>query len=151
METCFFCGCDPVDSARNVELPVYRLTRYNHLVVARRFEYDKRLISVPRCAECAQVHAKVKKGHKTAIIAGAVIGFVVGIPTAGGAGVTAAIGGFIGHWVSKRRAKKLYNQQQVKALNRVILESYPPVAALVLEGWKLEKPGGSIFGKASYT
>ncbi|HVV56424.1 MAG TPA: hypothetical protein VHC47_13910, partial [Mucilaginibacter sp.] len=121
------------------------------LVVVRRFRYDKLLVSVPRCAGCAQVHAKTKKRMRAAIITGAAAGFVLGIPTAGGAGITAAIGGLIGYWLAKSRAKKLYDRQQIKALKRASFESYPPMSALFTEGWRLEKPGGSIFSKTLFT
>ena len=150
MDACFFCGHKPMDKSCTIDLPVYQLTKYNHLLVARRFEYVKQLIPVPRCTECASVHAKAKKNRKSSLIAGAMIGFVVGIPTAGGAGFTTVIGGFIGRLASNARAKKLYSQLQIKGLNQTTLMSYPPVTDKLKEGWKLDKPGGSLFDKKPY-
>lgn len=147
---CFFCGHQPMDATCTVELPVYRLTKYNHLVVARRFEYTKLLIPVPRCTECAGIHARAKKKRKTGTIIGAAIGFIVGLPIPGGFLFTAIIGGFIGRLVVKSREKKLYDQRQMKTLNQTALRSYPPAADKLKEGWKLEKPGGSIFDKKPY-
>lgn len=147
MIICFFCGHKPMDATSSIELPVYQLTKYNHLIVARRFEYAKQLIMVPRCTQCATVHAKAKKKCKDAIITGAAIGFIIGFPIAGVCLFTATAGGVTSYLISNARAKKLCNQLQIKALSQATLRGYPSVADKLREGWKLDKPGGSIFTK----
>lgn len=150
MGSCFFCGTNTITPAFNAEVPVFRLTSYTHLGVARRFEYDKLTITVPRCPGCLKVHAKMRIREKNAIITGAITGFVLGIPTAGGAGITAVIGGFTGHWVSGWYSRILCARRKTKPLKRAILKSYVPIAALLSEGWRLDKPGGPLFNNISY-
>lgn len=140
MSTCFFCGHKPLDQSCTVEQPLYRLKHYAHLGVVRKFEYEKQLIPIPRCWDCAAVHLKVKKSRRNCIIIGALLGFVFGLAVPGAFIFTAIIGGFLGVLVAAARAKKRTNKLQIKRSNSVAIVQYPLIVDKLKEGWKMKKP-----------
>lgn len=140
MNNCFFCGYKPLDESSTVEQPMYRLKHYAHLGVVRKFEYEKQLIPIPRCRDCAAVHLKVKKSRRNCIIIGALLGFVFGLPIPGAFIFTAIIGGFMGIPVTAVRAKKRFNKLQIKGSNSAAIAHYPLIVDKLKEGWKMKKP-----------
>lgn len=139
MNDCSFCSRTPADPNFTVSLPLYRLRRYTHLGVARRFEYDKLVVGLGRCGGCARIHDRMKRRRKTAIAVGASVGFVIGIAIPGGFLFTAIIGGVFGNVLSANRAKKLSERLRVKSLHKSALKTLPPVAEYVQAGWRLQK------------
>lgn len=140
MNTCFFCGHKPFDDICTIEQPIYRLKHYAHLVVVRKFEYEKQLIPIPRCRDCAAVHLKAKKSRRNSIIIGASVGFVFGLAVPGAFIFTAVIGGAVGLLVATVRAKKRYNKLQIKGINSAAIAQYPLIDAQLKEGWTTKKP-----------
>jgi hypothetical protein len=140
MNTCFFCGHKPLDDICTIEQPIYRIKHYAHLGVVRKFEYEKQLIPVPRCRDCAAVHLKAKKSRRNCIIIGASVGFVFGLAVPGGFIFTVIIGGFVGIPVATVQAKKRYNKLQIKGSNSATIAEYPLINDKLKEGWKTKKP-----------
>ncbi|HTJ11550.1 MAG TPA: hypothetical protein VL547_05985 [Dinghuibacter sp.] len=137
MQECFFCGQAPADPGCTIEQPLYRLTRYAHLGLVRRFEYDKLVIPVGRCAACARIGAQAKKKRKVAIAVGSGIGFLIGLPIPGAFVFTAIGGGFAGYLAARSRTNKMYDRLNIRAPEAV--KEYPPVAERLNGGWTLKK------------
>lgn len=139
MNDCSFCSRTPADPNFTVSLPLYRLRRYTHLGVVRRFEYDKLVVALGRCAGCAHIHGSVKRRRKTFTAVGAAVGFLIGVVIPGGFLFTTIIGGVIGNAVSMGGSKKMCERLRVKSLHKSVLKTVPPVDTYVASGWRLEK------------
>jgi len=138
MDNCFFCEQAPADLSCKVEQPIYRLRRYAHQGLVRRFEYDKLIIPVQRCGKCATLHAAATRRRKTAIAIGAVSGFIFGVAIPGAFLFTAIIGGFLGYVVAVRRAGKRYRRLRVKPLAPAAMKALPLIARYLETGWTLK-------------
>lgn len=138
MDNCFFCEQAPADLSCTVEQPIYRLRRYAHQGLVRRFEYDKLIIPVGRCGKCEALHGDTKRRRKTAITIGAVSGFVIGVAVPGAFLFTAIIGGFLGHLAAGRRAASRYRRLGIKPLAPAALKTLPLLSHYLETGWTLK-------------
>jgi hypothetical protein len=139
MNTCFFCDNRPADAICTVEIPIYNLKRYAHQGLVRRFEYDRLLIPIDRCGECARLHARTKKGRRASIVTGAILGFIIGLAVPGAFLFSAIIGGYLGYLLSRARANKLYHRLHIKGLDAAALGTQPFIETKLKAGWTLKK------------
>lgn len=140
MNTCFFCGRQPADPAHTVQQPVYRLDRYAHLGLARRFEFSKMTVPVGRCVACNRRHRKARGRRKIATAIGAVAGFIIGLIIPGAFLFTAIIGGFLGYVAAGRREKRSFKNRGLKGLDPASLSTHPILSDWLNKGWRLKKP-----------
>jgi hypothetical protein len=137
---CFFCGQQAADAAHTIQQPVYRLLRYTHLGIARRFEFSTTIVPIERCRECAIRHRKEKRRRKTDIALGSVAGFFTGLVIPGAFLFTAIIGGFLGYVAARAREKRALKNKGLKGLDPASLSMHPVLGDKLESGWRLKKP-----------
>jgi hypothetical protein len=140
MNTCFFCGLKPADSAHTFQQPLYHFERYAHLGVVRRFEYSKVTVPIERCAECAQNQKKAKGQRKRVITLWAVGGFIIGLFIPGAFLFTAIIGGFLGYVIVGMRQKRSLKNSGLKGLDPASLSMHAILGDKLRNGWTMKKP-----------
>ena len=140
MNTCFFCERQQAEPAYMIQQPVYRLDKYAHLGIVRRFEFSKVTVPVERCAACGQLHRKARGRRKKAITIGALAGFFIGLVIPGAFLFTAIIGGFLGYVAARRREKRSLKNMGLKGLDLTSLSTHPVLRDKLNSGWRLKKP-----------
>ncbi len=135
---CYFCDTRPADPQTKVEKPVYQLTKYSHLLVARRFEFSVLKVDIPRCTECSRLHKKGKKTFNWWFWSFLLTFCIFGLPIIV---VALILGGAIGYLLGRMFEKKIYTRNKIKPLTKRSFETYPPITEKLLQGWTLKKPG----------
>lgn len=140
MGTCFFCGTKQAASIYKMQIPIFKLQRYVHLGVVRRFEYNTLNIPVDRCFTCFQFQKKLKRSLNISTTISAMIGFFLGLVIPGAFLFTAIIGGVLGHFFGRRQQKRLLKNLGLKGRDSKSLSEHPLIKDKLNNGWTLGKP-----------
>lgn len=67
-ETCWFCKKNPADTTNSIEVPIFKVLHVESKIIYPQkittYNYTTGKVPIPRCSECAKVHAKVPKYWK---------------------------------------------------------------------------------------
>lgn len=136
--SCWFCGQNPPEEGSKYEITIYKETSRSYFPRSVQFSYVP--VSIPRCSHCREIHNKSSSTFTGVLIAGAVIGIIVGAIADGYWFAGLLIGGVVGWIVGAALKGQQTSKETIKDTSHSTIRNYPTLKKMFNEGWQFSKP-----------
>ena len=137
--SCWFCGINPPEEGSKFEITIYKETSRSYFP-RRTVQFSYVPVSIPRCSHCQKTHSESSGTFTGVLIAGAVIGLIVGAMADGYWFAGLLVGGVIGWIVGTTLKSQKTSKADIKDTDQSTIRNYPTLKKMLSEGWQFSKP-----------